>query len=314
MGLLIVPPQTRWQVLLSTAFDGAPDAAGAVRRGGLRLLQCGRYARARRCEDRTPRHAVAYAAVYKAGAALRSAMRPALRGPHAAARCSVRRRLQAGAALRSAARPTLQAPCDVAVSASCDAGATLAPGAARTARCERRTLQRASPCDAGTALDSERPELQARTPRRTSTSAAQALHPTVRARRCQHRTPPHAAASVAICGASATFDSASPALREPQARWTRTPSASTSAYVGMPLQSLTSAATAMPPRAYGLPQCYACQSVGELPRSMATAMATAPPRAHNYSGRAATAAGPPPSAAPAPTAKMTRRSLRCLNR
>ena len=186
MGLLIVPPQTRWQVLLSTAFDGAPDAAGAVRRGGLRLLQCGRYARARRCEDRTPRHAVAYAAVYKAGAALRSAMRPALRGPHTAARCSIRRRLQgrrctafdgapdaagavrrgglhllqcgryacarrcedrtprhavayvavykAGGALRSAVRPTLQAPCDVAVSASCDAGATLAPGAAKAAR------------------------------------------------------------------------------------------------------------------------------------------------------------------------------------
>ena len=68
------------------------------------------------CEDRTPRHAVAYVAVYKAGAALRSTVRPtlqapcdvavsascnavphlrtALQGPHAEARCSVRRRLQ----------------------------------------------------------------------------------------------------------------------------------------------------------------------------------------------------------------------------
>jgi hypothetical protein len=105
MGLLIVPPETRWQVLLSTAFGGASDAAGAVRRGGIHLMQCGRYACARRCEDRTLRHAVAYVAVYKAGAALRSAV-----------------------------RPTLQAPCDVAVSASCNVGATLVPSAARTAR------------------------------------------------------------------------------------------------------------------------------------------------------------------------------------
>jgi hypothetical protein len=218
-------------------------------------------------------------------------LRPALRRPHAAARCSVRRTLRGQHCVRRT------------------------PGAASTARCERRTLQRTSP-SATRALRStaNARRCERRTPRRTSTSAAQALHPTVRARRCQHRTPPHAAASVALCGASATFDSASPALREPQARWTCTPSASTSAYVGMPPQSLTSAATAMPPRAYGLPQCYACQSVGELPRSMATAMATAPPRAHNCSGRAATAAGPPPSAAPAPTAKMTRSSLRCLNR
>ena len=105
MGLLIVPPETRWQVLLSTAFGGASDAAGAVRRGGIHLMQCGRYACARRCEDRTPRHAVAYVAVYKAGAALRSAV-----------------------------RPTLQAPCDVAISASCNVGATLVPSAASTAR------------------------------------------------------------------------------------------------------------------------------------------------------------------------------------
>jgi hypothetical protein len=139
-----------------TAFGGASDAAGAVRRGGLRLLQCGRYACAQRCEDRTPRHAVAYAAVYKAGAALRSAVRltlrrratwrspppamwalrlcPALRGPHAEARCSVRRRLQgrrctafggasdAAGAVRRGDLRLLQC------------GATLAYGAARTAR------------------------------------------------------------------------------------------------------------------------------------------------------------------------------------
>jgi hypothetical protein len=129
MGLLIVPPETRWQVLLSTAFGGASDAAGAVRRGGIHLMQCGRYACARRCEDRTLRHAVAYVAVYKAGAALRSAdasdaagavRRGGLRllqcGRYACAqRCEDRTPrhavayaavYKAGAALRSAVRPT----------------------------------------------------------------------------------------------------------------------------------------------------------------------------------------------------------------
>jgi hypothetical protein len=113
----------------------------------------------RRFKYRTPRHAVTYVALYKVSTAFDSA-RPALRAPHAAADVAL---CDAGTALDSArlalqtlhaaannaicgASTALQAPhdaanvalCnastarDVAVSASCDAGAAPAPGAART--------------------------------------------------------------------------------------------------------------------------------------------------------------------------------------
>jgi hypothetical protein len=102
------------------AFCSASDAAGAVRRGGLRLLRCRCHACARRCEGRTLRHAVAYVAPCEASTAFGA--RPALQAPHAvsAARCSGRRHLR---------RKHCTRPC--------------APGAANTAR--RRMLRRASP-------------------------------------------------------------------------------------------------------------------------------------------------------------------------
>jgi hypothetical protein len=147
------------------AFCSASDAAGAVRRGGLRLLRCRCHACARRCEGRTLRHAVAYVAPCEASTAFGA--RPALQAPHAvsAARCSGRRPLRRGHCARQRT-----------------------PGAASAARHgERRPLRRkhcTRPCAPGAANTARRRML-----RRASPSAARALRSTVRAQRCENRRP-----------------------------------------------------------------------------------------------------------------------------